>query len=86
MKLKFINRNGKEEVAESLAEFIAAVQDGELSSDTLVFDEQEQRWKKASEIGPFRASFLKPALIHMNALEKQVCAGVSRGTHVTRPA
>lgn len=56
MKLKFINRNGKEQVVGSLAELIAAVRDGELSSDTLVFDEQEQRWKKSSEIVEFHSA------------------------------
>jgi hypothetical protein len=55
MKVKFINRDGKEQVVDSLAEFISAVRDGELSSDTLVFDEHGQRWKKATEIVEFPA-------------------------------
>ena len=50
MALKFINRHGREQSAESLAQLIAAVRDGELSSDTLVFNEQEQRWQRASEL------------------------------------
>ena len=55
MKTRFIDRNGKEQMVDSLGTFIAAVRDGELSSDTLVFDEQGQRWKKASELANFSA-------------------------------
>jgi hypothetical protein len=50
MRLQFIDRSGREQVIDGLPEFIAAVRDGELSSDTLVFDGTELRWRKASEL------------------------------------
>jgi hypothetical protein len=62
MNIRFIDRNGKEQVASGLAEFIAAVRDGELSSDTLVFDAAELRWKKASETAELRAAASGPEM------------------------
>ena len=68
MNITFINPSGKEQVVDSFAEFTAALRDGNISRDALAFDDQEQRWKKASEIVESRAA----AQTEANATQQDV--------------
>jgi hypothetical protein len=60
MEIGFIDRSGKNRVVDGIAEFITAVLHSEPSSETLVFDCAELRWKKASEIVELRAATSDP--------------------------
>jgi hypothetical protein len=50
MPFRFIDSTGRETTAESLASLLELVKQGTLGEETLVFDEQERRWRKAREI------------------------------------
>ncbi|MGA2742563.1 MAG: hypothetical protein ABSG65_34630, partial [Bryobacteraceae bacterium] len=68
MNITFINPSGKEQVVDSLAEFTAALRNGNILPDALAFDDQDQRWKKASEIVESRAA----AQTEANATQQDV--------------
>ena len=53
VNIRFIAADGKEVTIGSVGQFISAVREGQLQPDTLVFDEHEQRWKKAAELSDF---------------------------------
>ena len=54
MRLRFIDRNGIEQVVEGRSAWLAAVRECGLAADTPVFDDHERRWLKACEVGvPF---------------------------------
>ena len=54
MKFRFIDSDGKEQVTDGLPALFTGVRNGELASDTLIFDEVKNRWKKAREVDIFR--------------------------------
>ncbi|MBZ5579369.1 MAG: hypothetical protein LAP40_22640 [Acidobacteriia bacterium] len=58
MRLRFIDREGAEQVVDGRSAWLAAVRQGDLTPDTSVFDVHERRWVKASEIGGFPAQAL----------------------------
>lgn len=55
MNFKFINKEGEEVKISSLGSFIELVKTGQIKDDTLLYAEQDSKWKKASEFEEFQA-------------------------------
>jgi len=52
---KFINQEGKERKIEDIISFIELVESGQIKEDTLLYNDQDLMWKKASEFADFQA-------------------------------
>jgi hypothetical protein len=66
MPFRFIDDTGRERSADGLASLLVLFRQGALDEETLVFDEQEGRWRKAKEITYLASGSVAatPDLIH----------------------
>jgi hypothetical protein len=55
MNFKFIDNDGKEVNINNLRSFIELVKSGQIKGETLLYDEKDSKWKKASEYEEFQA-------------------------------
>ena len=55
MNFKFIDKDGKEVKISSLGSFIELVKSGQIEGETLLYDDKDSKWKKASEYEEFQA-------------------------------
>lgn len=55
MNFKFINKEGEEVKISSLGSFIELVKTDQIKDDTLLYAEQDSKWKRASEFEEFQA-------------------------------
>lgn len=55
MNFKFIDKDGKEVNISSLGSFIELVKSGQIEGETLLYDDKDSKWKKASEYEEFQS-------------------------------
>lgn len=55
MNFKYINNEGKEIEIDSLGLFIKLIKSGQIKCDTLIYDNQNSVWKKASDFEEFQS-------------------------------